>query len=159
MATTARGQMADLIQGLKEHGLPQLSALEAKLTLIFEQLVEEKQRDIEQADALQRRVRELEGSVPRPAAYEKLEAVLVHALDQAAHGKGKDRHVSVEDQPFEEQPICTLQRIYGTGYAFGQASKKMEEAIRLPKERAVAELLGAINYIAAAVIVLEETSG
>lgn len=92
--------------------------------------------------------------VPRP--YEALDKVLARAFDQASGGKGKDRHVSREDQPFEDQPICSLQRLYGNGYAFGQAGKKMEEAMRMDRDRAVAELLGAIVYIAAAVIVIEE---
>lgn len=92
-------------------------------------------------------------------AYASLHSVLARAYSQAAEGKGKDRHVKTDGQRFEDQPICTLQRIYGTGYAFGQASKKAEESTRLPRDRAVAELLGAINYLAAAVIVLEEGDG
>lgn len=92
-------------------------------------------------------------------AYVSLQRVLARAYAQAADGKGKDRHVKTAGQRFEDQPICTLQRIFGTGYAFGQASKKAEESTRLPRDRAVAELLGAINYLAAAVIVLEEGDG
>jgi hypothetical protein len=34
--------------------------------------------------------------------------------------------------------------------------KKIEESIRLKTEHGIAELLGAINYIAAAIIVLKE---
>lgn len=100
---------------------------------------------------------------PRPAepdpAYASLHRVLARAYNQAATGKGAERHVRSDKQRFDDQPICTLQRIYGTGYAFGQASKKAEESTRLPRDRAVAELLGAINYLAAAVIVLEEGDG
>lgn len=48
----------------------------------------------------------------------------------------------------------------GLGYPLGQAVKKIYESQRLPtKQPAIAELLGAINYIAAAVIVLEEKEG
>lgn len=90
------------------------------------------------------------------SAYTALRQVLDRAYDQASNGKGKERHVREDGQAFQDQPICTLQRIYGTGYAFGQAGKKTEEAQRMPRAQAVAEILGAINYLAAAVIVLEE---
>lgn len=92
-----------------------------------------------------------EASAP---GYERLVEVLDAALDQAAKGKGQERHST--GQPFHEQPIVSLQRLYGRGYAFGQVAKKMEEAQRLPAEAARAELLGAINYLAAAVIHLRE---
>ncbi|MBA1147400.1 hypothetical protein H0Z60_10065 [Ectothiorhodospiraceae bacterium WFHF3C12] len=85
--------------------------------------------------------------------YSRLAYVLERAYQQAAEGKGSDRHS--KGQPFHEQPIVTLQGLYGTGYAFGQVGKKMEEAQRLPADAAVAELLGAINYLAAAVIHIE----
>lgn len=93
---------------------------------------------------------------PIDPAYTRLADVLERAFDQASGGKGKDRHVKAEGQAFDDQPICSLQRIYGNGYAFGQVGKKMEESMRMPKDAAVAELLGAINYLAAAVIVREE---
>jgi len=44
----------------------------------------------------------------------------------------------------------------GPGYQLGQAMKKTQEASRLPNDRARAELLGAINYLAAAYLLLEE---
>lgn len=87
--------------------------------------------------------------------YEKLSDVLNRAYDQAAKGKGSDRHST--GQAFESQPIVALQRLYGPGYAYGQVGKKMEEAQRLPRDRAIAELLGGINYLAAAIIYLEES--
>lgn len=93
---------------------------------------------------------------PGDPAYAKLQDVLHRAYNQSAKGKGKERHVNKVGQRFEDQPICSLQRLYGQGYAFGQVGKKMEEASRLPKEQAVAELLGGIVYLAAAVVVLEE---
>ena len=85
--------------------------------------------------------------------YSKLSDVLTRAYEQASSGKGNDRH-SV-GQRFEEQPIVTIQSFYGSGFAFGQVAKKMEESQRMGKEAAVAELLGAINYIAAAIIHIE----
>mgnify|MGYP005851829383 CR=1 FL=1 len=88
--------------------------------------------------------------------YAKLDDVLTRAYNQSANGKGKERHVKSGSQKFEDQPICTLQRIYGEGYAYGQVGKKMEESMRLPKDRAVAELLGAIVYLSAAIVVREE---
>lgn len=77
------------------------------------------------------------------------------AWEQAAKGKGKDRHQK-DDEPFEDQPICAFARRVGLGYPLGQAMKKIDEAARMEPEAAVREILGAINYLAAAVIVLRE---
>ena len=86
--------------------------------------------------------------------YESLAAVLQKAHDQAAIGKGKERHAN--GLPFEDQPMSVINRQLGSIHGFiYQAQKKSLEATRLPKERAVAELLGAINYLAGAVIALE----
>lgn len=85
--------------------------------------------------------------------YSSLNLVLERAYDQAAYGKGRDRHA--QGQPFEEQPMQLLCQLYGPGFALGQAAKKMQEAQRLELEPAVKELLGAINYIAGAIIHLE----
>ena len=89
-----------------------------------------------------------------PEGYEALAYVLDKALNQAAHGKGKERHATGE--PFDQQPICAITRRVGFGYPLGQAEKKIEESQRLDTDAAVFELLGAINYLAAAVICLEE---
>jgi imidazoleglycerol phosphate dehydratase HisB len=85
--------------------------------------------------------------------YESLARVLQEAYEQAASGKGAERHGQA--LPFDEQPMQKLIELYGTGFALGQAGKKMQEAQRMRKEPAVRELLGAINYIAGAVIHLE----
>lgn len=85
--------------------------------------------------------------------YEKLEAVLVRAYNQAARGKGKERHAN--DLPFHEQPMQSLIRAHGIGFATGQACKKAEESLGLSPDHAIAELLGAINYLAGAVIAIE----
>jgi hypothetical protein len=88
--------------------------------------------------------------------YELLAGVLVRAYAQAAEGKGAQRHA--QGQPFHAQPMQQLIRLYGIGFALGQAAKKAQEAQRLPTgERQVAELLGAINYLAGAVIALENS--
>lgn len=86
--------------------------------------------------------------------YEKLGSVLMRAYDQAARGKGKERHVQGEE-PFHEQVMADMAKRFGTGALLSQAFKKSEESQRLPHDRAVAELLGAINYLAGAVIDLE----
>lgn len=85
--------------------------------------------------------------------YEKLQNVLYRAYEQAALGKGVDRHAN--GKPFHEQPIAIGIQHFGIGGALFQAFKKMEEAQRLPTDAAVKELLGAIVYISAAVNELE----
>ena len=86
--------------------------------------------------------------------YDPLSRVLLLAYEQAASGKGKERHAN--SKPFDKQPIMEIARMVGVGYQLGQAMKKAQEASRLPNERARAELLGAINYLAAAYLLLEE---
>ena len=77
--------------------------------------------------------------------YFELERILKLALEQASEGKGSERHANGED--FEKQKICEISRRLGSNdYNLGQAVKKIYESKRLPKERAIAELLGAINY-------------
>lgn len=87
--------------------------------------------------------------------YQPLFEVLRGALNQAQAGKGKERHAN--GKPFLQQPIMEIGRMVGPGYNIGQAMKKGQEAMRLPTtERKVAELLGAINYLASAVLLLQE---
>lgn len=89
--------------------------------------------------------------------YEHLADVLQRAYDQAARGKGRERHAN--DKAFHLQPMQDLIRLHGVGFATGQASKKASEALGLPTlERQVAELLGAIVYLSGAVIALEAES-
>ena len=82
--------------------------------------------------------------------YEQLAAVLQDAYDQAAKGKGAARHAT--GKPFHEQPMQDLIRLYGPGFALGQAGKKMQESQRMDRDAAERELLGAIVYIAGAII-------
>ena len=87
--------------------------------------------------------------------YDSLYKVLLSAYNQASNGKGKERHANDED--FKEQKIVTLNKQIGSNHgAIFQACKKAQESARLPHDRAIAELLGAINYLAAAVIILQE---
>lgn len=87
--------------------------------------------------------------------YATLRKILDRAFNQAAYGKGRVRHC-VGDQKFEDQPIVTIQKLVGDGFATGQAIKKLQESNRLPWVAAVAERLGAINFIAASIIYLEQ---
>lgn len=91
--------------------------------------------------------------------YESLAAVLNDAIEQAKAGKGMARH-ACRGERYEDQQIVQFGEWMGsTHFAIGQACKKSIESTRLPYERARAELLGAINYLAAAVIVLDRRSG
>lgn len=85
--------------------------------------------------------------------YEKLEDVLHRAFEQAALGKGKERHAN--GKPFHEQPIAIGAQHFGIGATLFQVFKKCEEAQRLPTDAAVRELLGAIVYCAATINELE----
>lgn len=86
--------------------------------------------------------------------YEALGAVLMDAYNQASHGKGKERHAR-EDEKFTDQLIIEGAKRFGIGSLLFQAYKKSEESQRLEYHRARAELLGAIVYLAAAVIALD----
>lgn len=88
--------------------------------------------------------------------YSKLYSVLMDALDQAAYGKGKERHAT--DKSFEDQPMQTISDLAGSpdGMAY-QVIKKVQEALRLPDfSRQKRELLGAIVYAAGMIIWLEK---
>ena len=91
--------------------------------------------------------------------YERLQHVFDAALEQAAGGKGKERHVD-GTEPFHEQDICTEAKKLGLAAPAFQARKKIKESLRLLEIKgpnaAAAELLGAINYAAAMVIVINE---
>lgn len=93
------------------------------------------------------------------ADYAALWSVLSSAYEQSSSGKGKDRHAN--GKPFLEQPIMEIGRMVGIGYQLGQAMKKAQEAGGMASRgqfsAARAELLGAINYLAAAHIQIGET--
>lgn len=90
--------------------------------------------------------------------YERLADILQAALNQAQQGKGSERHQQ-GTTPFHEQPIVSIARMVGPGGPAQQVMKKTQEALRMTPERGIAELLGAINYAAATIIVIEEQSG
>lgn len=92
--------------------------------------------------------------------YEKLLEHLIQAYNQAAVGKGKERHAQ-EGQPFEKQQICLLNKEIGShDGALYQAAKKTIESKKIlklrGKEAAKAELYGAINYLCAACVLIDE---
>lgn len=91
--------------------------------------------------------------------FTELEKVYRSAIEQASCGKGAERHGN--GKPFHEQPICEGCRTFGIGAALFQAWKKTAETMRLldmpdGKQRALREMYGAMNYLAAACIFLEE---
>lgn len=92
--------------------------------------------------------------------YESLANVLERAFDQAATGKGAERHA--DNKPFHQQPMQQIGDRRGVGFILGQADKKSEEAHGMANrgqvDAAVRELLGAIVYLAGAVIWLERHS-
>lgn len=86
--------------------------------------------------------------------YESLANILDEALEHAQNGKGSERHSSGE--PFDEQPIVAISKLLGSSHGnLFQAIKKLHESQRLPPHMARAERLGAINYIAASILVDE----
>ena len=87
-----------------------------------------------------------------PEGYEALGLALGEAVAQAARGKGSERHAE-SGEKFSDQLIMSIPKRLGLGgecFCLGQAAKKICESRRLPPDRARAELLGAVNYLAAA---------
>jgi hypothetical protein len=89
-------------------------------------------------------------------AYAPLRRVLDLAVMQAAYGKGAERHG--QGRPFGEQPMLEISRMLGCSPigCMYQAIKKTQEASRMGPDAAKRELLGAINYLAGAYLLLEE---
>lgn len=85
--------------------------------------------------------------------YYSLADVMRRAFEQASTGKGKERHANA--LPFDQQPMQTIAAAHGVGFLTGQAAKKSQEAMGLPHDAKIRELLGAIVYLAGAVIFLE----
>lgn len=80
------------------------------------------------------------------------------ALDQAAYGKGRDRHAN--GLPFTEQPILTMAKMLGSDAGLAQqVIKKTIEARGLPTHGArISELRGVLVY-AAAMVLFEDMHG
>lgn len=90
--------------------------------------------------------------------YAILAEILEAAYEQAASGKGRERHAN--GKPWNRQPIAEIGRMVGPGFNAGQAIKKLQEAIgmigRGQVEAAEREILGAIVYSASVVMLLRE---
>lgn len=86
--------------------------------------------------------------------YHALADVLLRAYQQAAFGKGHERHA--QDLPFGEQPMQQISRLAGShdGLVY-QSIKKIQESQRLDHDAAMRELLGAIVYTAGNIIYQE----
>lgn len=91
--------------------------------------------------------------------YTSLAGILQAAHDHAARGKGHERHGD-DKTPFLEQPTMQIARMVGIGYPVGQLMKKAQESTGMVERKqydaAVAELLGVINYAAAAILLVQE---
>jgi len=89
--------------------------------------------------------------------YESLAKVLQRALNRAQSGKGKKRHASGSQLPFADQPMFTIVRDLrgGPRMPLFQAMKKIMESGVLQNEQAVNELLDAIIYISASVMLYD----
>ena len=90
--------------------------------------------------------------------YLPLLRTFLGALEQAAYGKGRERHAN--DLPFIEQPILTMAHMLDSDAGLAQqVIKKTIEARTLPTKQArINELRGTLVY-AAAMILFEEMYG
>lgn len=90
--------------------------------------------------------------------YLPLLRTFLGALEQAAYGKGRERHAN--DLPFIEQPILTMAQMLDSDAGLAQqVIKKTVEARSLPTKKArINELRGTLVY-AAAMILFEEMYG
>ena len=87
--------------------------------------------------------------------YADFKRVLDLALEQASSGKGAERHGG--KKPFMDQPMMEISRMLNSpAGCMYQAMKKTQEASRMQPDAAKRELLGAINYLAGAYLLLEE---
>lgn len=84
--------------------------------------------------------------------YEELAIILRDAFEQAARGKGAERHAN--ELPFDQQPMQAISDLFDSdkGMAF-QIVKKLREGLDMPEyERLERELLGVIVYTAGAIL-------
>lgn len=88
--------------------------------------------------------------------YERLHDAYRDAHDQAAYGKGNERHAN--DLPFHEQRMQTIsQGLNSPGGMAYQVIKKLQEGLQMEDAGARRrELLGALNYLAGIVIFLDD---
>lgn len=99
------------------------------------------------------------GTLVAAPGYERLVRVFTDAHNQAAFGKGKERHAN--DLPFEKQKMLSISHLLDSpdGMAY-QVTKKLTEGLAMAEvHRTKAELYGALNYLAGIVIFLEDREG
>lgn len=102
------------------------------------------------------KARRSEGTPFPREGYQRLFEVFREAHDQAAYGKGAERHAN--NLPFHEQRMQMISRSLGSplGMAY-QVEKKIEEGLQMEDPEARRrELLGALNYLAGIVIFLDD---
>lgn len=87
--------------------------------------------------------------------YEELAETLIDAYNQAARGKGRERH-NPNNIPFVDQPIMNEIRELGPSALAFQVRKKTRESMNLNYKMAQKEMLGAIVYAAAMYIYYQE---
>lgn len=87
--------------------------------------------------------------------YGRLVYALSLAYDQAAFGKGKERHAN--DKPFEEQTMMVANRVTDDGFSWGQIFKKIQEIPNIKDpDLKLAEMISIIVYAAGWVLWYEE---
>lgn len=99
------------------------------------------------------------GTLVAAPGYERLVQVFAQAHHQAAFGKGLERHAN--NLPFEKQRMLSISHLLDTpdGMAY-QVTKKMTEGLAMDDlPRTLAELFGALNYLAGIVVFLEDKQG
>ena len=90
--------------------------------------------------------------------FHPLESVFNDAVAQATNGKGEERHG--QGIPFLDQKWYRVAESHGIGFLSGQAQKKLEEAMNYYHKKGIdfdrawweREMLGALNYVAMAVL-------
>lgn len=90
--------------------------------------------------------------------YENLFNILGEALERAQTSKGRERHAP-KNEFFSDQIIFIIERL-NVGWQRGQAIKKIVESsvleLKGKKDMVIEELLDAIVYLAAKVLILRE---
>lgn len=90
--------------------------------------------------------------------YESLRGVLDEAFQQAASGKGSERHGN--GLPFDQQPMQVISDLLDSdAFMVGQAFKKAQEAMRMEPAVARREYLGAIVYLAGVIVRMDRNNG
>lgn len=147
---TFKDEVLDIL-GVKQHPLGSVKGLDKHVHRILNDLISKRSGDNDQTER-RPAVEYLFKSFKDHDDYAGLAAVLLGALEQAAYGKGRERHAN--DLPFEDQPMNAICDILGSpeGMAY-QVTKKVAEALKMPTyEQQERELFGVINYTAGIII-------